>query len=51
MKEIGRMIKKEGKGIYYYTDGNREMGNYLKGRQVGKHVTLHSNGDVTSRIY
>jgi hypothetical protein len=27
------------------------MGDYLKGKLIGKHVTLHANGDITSKDY
>jgi len=27
------------------------MGDYLKGKLIGKHVTLHANGDITSNDY
>ena len=43
--------KKEGKGIYYYKNGDREMGDYLNGKEVGKHVTLHVNGEISTKIY
>ena len=43
--------KKEGKGIFYYNDGDREMGDYLNGKEIGKHVTLTINGEVKTRIY
>jgi len=41
----------EGKGIYYYNNGDREMGNYLNNNPVGKHVILTTNGDIDSHIY
>ena len=41
----------EGKGIYYYANGDRVMGNYLNGVRKGKHVKLHANGEVTSEIF
>ena len=41
----------EGKGIYYYNDGSREMGDYLKGKRVGKHVLLLPDGEVETNNY
>ena len=41
----------EGKGIYYYNNGDREMGNYLQGKKIGKHVTLKANGDFETKNY
>ena len=43
--------KKEGKGVYYYKNGDREMGNYLNGKEIGKHVKLHADGSITSKVY
>ena len=37
--------------VYYYNNGDREMGNYLNDKKVGKHVKLHLNGDVTSELF
>ena len=37
--------KREGKGIYYYYNGDRVMGNYHKSEEVGEHVFLKNNGD------
>ena len=42
---------KEGKGIYYYKSGNREMGDYLNDQKVGKHVTLTIIGKITDKKY
>ena len=33
-----------GKGVYYYSDGIREMGDFLNGHEIGIHLTLHPNG-------
>ena len=30
----------EGNGIYYHINGYREMGKYLNGEKVGRHVKL-----------
>ena len=43
--------KKEGKGIYYYNNGDIEIGDYLEGKEIGKHVTLHTNKRITSKDY
>ena len=32
--------KREGKGIMYYHNGDRMMGDYYKDKQIGKHVML-----------
>ena len=39
----------EGKGIFYYNDGTREMGDYLNGNRIGKHVKMFENGEVEIR--
>ena len=41
-----RNNKREGKGIYYYNNGDREMGDYSNDKRIGKHVTLTKNGEV-----
>ena len=41
----------EGKGIFYYTNGDREMGDYLDGKKVGKHVILYKNGKFSHKDY
>ena len=46
-----RNDKFEGKGIYYYNNGDREMGDYSNGKQIGKHVTLTKNGKVKTNNY
>ena len=38
--------KKEGKGIYYYNDGDREMGNSYDNKPKGQFVMLTKNGEV-----
>ena len=50
MKEILNG-KREGKGIFYYNNGDREMGDYLNDKSIGKHVKLHNNGNITSNNY
>ena len=45
-----RNNKKEGKGIYYY-HGDRMMGNYYNGKEIGKKVTLTRNGEVKINNY
>ena len=32
--------KKEGQGVMYYKNGNREMGDYSEGKSIGKHVVI-----------
>ena len=41
----------KGKRIYYYKNGDREMGDYLNDKEIGKHVTLTINGEVKTNIY
>ena len=43
--------KREGKGIYYFKSGSREMGDYLNDKEIGKHVKLNINGEVTTNNY
>ena len=43
--------KFEGKGIYYFNDGDRQMGDYLNDNPIGKHVTLTINGEVEVNNY
>ena len=40
-----------GKGIYYYSNGSREMGDYADGIEIGKHVILTSSGEVKEKFY
>ena len=44
MKVNWKNDKKEGKGIYYYNNGDRQMGDYYNDNPIGKHVTLTKNG-------
>ena len=37
---------REGKGVYYYNNGDREMGDYYKGSRIGKHAMITKNGEV-----
>ena len=46
-----RNSKKEGKGIYYYNNGNRMMGDYYNDNPTGKHVMLTRNGEVKKYNY
>ena len=41
-----RNNKKEGRGIYYYSNGNREMGDYFNDKSIGKQVMLTKNNEV-----
>ena len=38
--------KKEGRGIYYYSNGDREMGDYFNDKSIGKQVMLTKNNEV-----
>ena len=42
---------REGKGIYYYNNGDREIGDYLNDKKIGKHTIIHHNGKVSSKSY
>ena len=46
-----RNCKREGKGIVYYNNGDREMGDYYNDKQIGKHVILKKNGEVEINNY
>ena len=48
MLKIG--IWKE-KGIYYYNNGNRAMGDFLNGKEIGIHVILTSDGNIKEIAY
>ena len=50
MKEW-RNNKMEGKGSYYYNNGDREMGDYYNDNQIGKFVMLTKNGEVKINNY
>ena len=41
----------EGKGILYFNNGDRMMGDYYNGKPIGKHVLLTKNGEVKTNYY
>ena len=43
--------KKNGKGVYYYKNGDREMGDYLNGKKTGKHIILKNDGSAEMKEY
>ena len=43
--------KFEGKGIEYFNNGDRRMGDYYNDKPIGKHVILTKNGDVRIENY
>ena len=43
--------KREGKGIYYWKNGNRIMGDYSNNEPIRKHEKLTKFGKVTEVIY
>ena len=43
---VFRNDKIEGKGINYFSDGGRRMGDYYNGKPIGKHIRLTKDGDV-----
>ena len=46
-----RNDKFEGKGIKYFSNGDRRMGDYYNGKPIGKHAKLTKNGDVKIENY
>ena len=42
---------REGKGIFYFSNGDRMMGDYHRDKPIGKHVILKKNGDVVPKIF
>ena len=36
----------EGKGITYFSNGDRRMGDFLNDKEINKHVRLTKNGEV-----
>ena len=51
MREISKMEKREGKGIMYDSNGNREMADFKNGKGVGVSAVLTKDGEVFSRNY
>ena len=51
MKVNGKIIKGQEKGICYYNNGNREMGDWKDDKKVGKHVILSENGEIKTEEY
>ena len=43
--------KNEGKGIYYYNNGDRSMGDYQNDLPIGRHAKLTKNRDVETINY
>ena len=46
-----RKGKRDGKGIYYYANGDRRMGDYLNDKPIGKHVKLTRNEEFEIENY
>ena len=46
MKVILKMVKKKGKGVMYWNDGDCEIGNYKDDKKIGVFARLCKNGDV-----
>ena len=51
MKEILRMIIEKEQGVYYQSDGDRAMGDYINDKEVGMHVIFDSVGNVIEKNY
>ena len=49
MKENLKKDKYEGKGIIYYNNGDRKIGDYHNYNPTGKHILLTKNGEI--KIY
>ena len=43
--------KREGSGVYYYHDGDREMGDYNNDKEIGTHAYLTKDGEVKTNNY
>ena len=50
-KKISKIKKMKTKGIIYFKNNDRQMGDFQNGKPVGKHAKLHFNGEITSKIY
>ena len=37
---------RDGNGIYWFSNGDRQMGNYKQGNPVGKHALIQVNGEI-----
>ena len=44
MKVIGKMVKKKGKGIYYYNNGDRYEGDNRNDKMEGKGIYYYNDG-------
>ena len=47
MKVIIEMINQKEKELIFFNNGDRRMGDFLNGNEIGKHVRLTKNGEVT----
>jgi hypothetical protein len=36
----------DGNGVYWFSNGDRQMGNFKQGNPIGKHVIIQVNGDI-----
>ena len=43
--------KIEGKGTMYGNNGERVMGDYLNGKEIGKHILFKVNGKIIQNNY
>ena len=43
--------KMEGKGIYYFNNGDRQIGDFSGGLPIRKHVLFKNNGDIQAINY
>ena len=52
-KYIGSVFNglREGKGIYYYNNGDRQMVDFFGGHPIGKHVLFTNNGEIETINY
>ena len=42
---------KEGNGIYYFNNGDKELRKYYNGEHIGKHMTIYPNGEQSIKYY
>ena len=43
--------KRDGKGIVYYKNRNRKIGDFFDGHPIGKHVLFKNNGEIETINY
>ena len=51
MKVILKNNKFEGKGVNYYNNGDRQIGDFSDHHPIGKHVLFKKNGEIQTINY